>query len=122
MRFSTHTPLGASATRFSRSLVLTLAFSGAAFADDGTTIFRGYDPLWQAPTVIEERDGQYWMDGQPMEEIRHPEMPSIGLSLALQDRIGSPDNYFLIHDQVLHIYTNCELGPCTLRRSISQSK
>ena len=120
--FTTHTTLGAFAIKFARSLTLILALSSAAIADDGTIIFSGYDPLWQAPTVIEERDGQYWMDGQPMEEIRHLAMPTMGLSLALQDRIGSPDNYFLIHDQVLHIYTNCELGPCTLRRSISQSK
>lgn len=122
MLFTTHTTFGAFAIKFARSLALTLALSNAAIADDGTIIFSGYDPLWRAPTVIEERDGHFWMDGQPMEATRHPETPSIGPSLALQDRIGNPDNYFLIHEQVLHIYTNCEFGPCTQRRSISQSK
>ena len=122
MQFTAHTTHGAFAIKFARTLALTLASSSVAIADDVTTIFSGYDPLWQAPTVIEERDGQYWMDGQLMDEIRHPEMPAIGLSLALQDRIGNPSNYFLIHDQVLHIYTNCEINPCTLQRSISQSK
>lgn len=85
-------------------------------------VFEGYDPLWQAQTVIVEHDGAYYMDGEPMDELRHRNMPAEGLSLAMRDRIGNPDNYFLVRHGRLEIYTNCEHGPCQLKRSITASR
>ncbi len=105
-----------------RTLTLALALSGAVVADDGAVIFEGYDPLWQAPTVIVERGGRYYMDGDEMDKLRHPNMPADGLSLALRDRRGNPDNYFLIRDRKMDIYIDCEFGPCSLKRSIDRSK
>lgn len=99
-----------------RDLDQCLALSGTA--DDGEIIFTGYDPLFRVPTIIVERGGQYYMDGQAMEKLRHPAMPITGLSLALKDRIGVPDNYFLIFSKQMEIYTNCEFGPCSFRRAI----
>ena len=83
-------------------------------------IFEGYDSLWQTQTKIERRDGRYCLDGDRMEEKRHRNMPNDGLSLVLADRIGEPDNYFLVRDGWMHIYTGCEYGPCTLKRTIRQ--
>ena len=95
-----------------------LAFSvGSATADDSTIIFAGHDPFWQAQTTIVKRDDVYFMDGEEMEELRHANMPADGLALAIRDRIGAPDNYFLLRDGRLEIYVNCEFGPCTKKRS-----
>ncbi len=100
----------------------TVLLSGAVVADDGVVIFEGYDPLWQAPTVIVKRGVRYYIDGDEMDQLRHPKMPTDGLSLALRDQRGNPDNYFLIRDRKMDIYTDCEFGPCTWKRSINRSK
>ena len=55
-----------------------------------------------------------------MEEKRHRNMPTDGLALVLVDRIGEPDNYFLVRDGRMDIYTGCEYGPCSLKRTIRQ--
>lgn len=95
-----------------------LAFTvSSSTADDSAVIFEGYDPLWQAQTIIIKRDGAYFMDGEEMEELRHPNMPADGLALAIRDRIGAPDSYFLLRGGRLEIYVNCEFGPCTRKRS-----
>ena len=94
-----------------------LVFAGTVAAD--TVVFRGFDPLWEALTVVTEHAGEYFMDGDAMDVLRHPNMPSEGLSLALRDRIGAPDNYFLIRDGRMDVYTNCEFGPCRKKRTIS---
>lgn len=88
--------------------------------DKDAVIFEGYDSLWQTQTKIERRDGRYYLDGDRMEEKRHRNMPNDGLSLVLVDRIGEPDNYFLVRDGWMDIYTGCEYGPCTLKRTIRQ--
>lgn len=67
---------------------------------------------------IVEQDGRYLMDGQPMEELRHANMPSDGLSLAMIDRVGRPNMYYLVLPRQLDIYINCEFGACTFRRAI----
>ena len=96
--------------------VVALAFASVVGAD--TVVFKGYDPLWQAITVVEKRADQYFMDGDVMDKLRHRNMPKGGLSLAIRDRIGAPDNYFLIRDGRMDVYTNCEFGPCRKKRSI----
>ena len=88
--------------------------------DKDAVIVEGYDPLWQTQTKIERRDGRYFLDGDRMEEKRHWNMPNDGLSLVLIDRIGEPDNNFLVRDGRMDIYTGCEYGPCTLKRTIRQ--
>ena len=91
-----------------------------ANGDTDAAIFEGYDSLWQTQTKIERRDGRYYLDGDRMEEKRHRNMPNDGLSLVLVDRVGEPDNYFLVRDGQMDIYTGCEYGPCTLKRTIRQ--
>ena len=91
-----------------------------ADGDKDAVIFDGYDSLWQTQTIIERRDGWYYLDGDKMEEKRHRNMPTDGLALVLVDRIGEPDNYFLVRDGRMDIYTGCEYGPCTLKRTIRQ--
>ena len=88
--------------------------------DKDAVIFEGHDSLWQTQTKVERRDGRYYLDGDRMEEKRHRNMPNDGLSLVLVDRIGEPDNYFLVRDGRMDIYTGCEYGPCTLKRTIRQ--
>ena len=88
--------------------------------DKDAVIFEGYDSLWQTQTKIERRDDRYYLDGDRMEEKRHRNMPNDGLSLVLVDRIGDPDIYFLVRDGRMDIYTGCEYGPCTLKRTIRQ--
>ena len=83
-------------------------------------IFEGYDPLWQANTIIVRRDGRYYLDGDAMEERRRRNMPADGLALVLGDRRGEPDNYFLVRSGRMEIYTGCEYGPCTLKRTIRE--
>lgn len=91
-----------------------------ADGDNDVVIFESYDSLWQSQTKIERRDGQYYLDGDKMEEKRHRNMPNDGLSLVLVDRVGEPDNYFLVRNGRMDIYTGCEYGPCTLKRTIRQ--
>ena len=93
---------------------------GAGDGDKDAVIFEGYDSLWQTQTIIERRDGRYYLDGDKMEEKRHRNIPTDGLALVLVDRIGEPDNYFLVRDGRMDIYTGCEYGPCSLKRTIRQ--
>ena len=93
---------------------------GDADGDKDAVIFEGYDSLWQTQTIIERRDGGYYLDGDKMEENLHRNMPTDGLALVLIDRIGEPDNYFLVRDGRMDIYTGCEYGPCSLKRTIRQ--
>ena len=106
------------------AIVITslLAAAGAARPDDGAVMFRGYDPLWQAPTIVVRRDGRYYMDGAALDELRHRNMPAGGISLAIRDRRGAPDIYFLIRDRAMEIYVDCEFGPCRFKRSITRSR
>ena len=83
-------------------LVMGLS-SVTSSADDSTVIFQGYDPLWQDTVIIVERRGEYFMDGSAMEVLRHPNMPTDGLSLAMKDRIGRPDLYYLVLPNKLDI-------------------
>ena len=39
-----------------------------------------------------------------MEALRHPAMPREGLSLAMKDRVGSPDRYCVVHPMRLDVY------------------
>ena len=100
---------------------LCLQSAAATAADDGTIVFEGYDPLWESNTTIVKRDGTYYMDGGKMEELRHPNMPSDGLSLTLTSRVGRPNMYYVVLPRMLEIYINCEFGACTFRRSITGS-
>lgn len=68
---------------------------------------------------VERRNGRYYMDGDEMERKRHPNISRGGLSLAMKDRIGSPNMYYVVrHPTRLDIYVNCEFGPCGFKRSI----
>ena len=107
------------------SLVLGFVFGNPDVAvdpdvDNHAMVFEGYDPLWQAETIVERRNDRYYLDGDAMEEKRHRNMPAEGLSLVLVDRRGERDNYFLVRDGRMGIYTGCEHGTCTLKRTIRQ--
>ena len=91
--------------------------AGDADATD-TIAFQGYDPLWQDTFTLVKRHGEYLVDGAAMEELRHPNMPPDGLSLAMKDRIGRPDLYYLVLPKKLDIYVNCEFGSCPFQRSL----
>lgn len=81
------------------NIILSLALvllSDAVVTDGGTVTFKGYDPLWQVSTTIVGCGGRYYMDGEQMIELRHPNRPADGLSPMLRDRLGDPVNYFLI--------------------------
>ena len=67
---------------------------------------------------IVKRSGEYYMDGSEMEQLRHPNMPKDGLSLAMKDRVGRPNMYYLVLPHKVDIYFNCEFGSCAFRRSI----
>ena len=93
--------------------------SATVQANDGDRfVFEGYDSMWEATTSIVFRDGDYYMDGLRMEQLRHENMPRDGLSLAIVDRIGQPNLYYLVLPRKLDIFINCEFGPCNYRRSI----
>ena len=92
-------------------------------------LFHGYDtfqaerfgePKHDWLVVIEKTDDGYMMDGMAMEVRRHSNIKHEGLSLAIQDRTGEPDMYYVLDAkrQTLAIYVNCEIGPCTYKRSI----
>ena len=82
-------------------------------------VFTGYDPVLGIHVRIEKSGGVYMMDGMAMEVRRHPNIPDRGISLAIVDRVGKPDNYFVLHRQgELSIYVDCEFGPCRYKRSI----
>lgn len=104
--------------------VLGFCVSALVQADDGDRlIFEGYDPLSGSKTSIVLRGGDYYMDdaymdGAQMEELRHENMPQDGLSLAMVDRIGRPNMFYLVLPRKLDIFTNCEFGPCNYRRSV----
>lgn len=68
--------------------------------------------------TIVKRGGKYYMDGSEMELLRHPDMPNDGVSLAMKDRVGRPNMYYLVLPKKLDIYVNCEFGSCTYKRSI----
>ena len=104
---------------FVRVTALFVAFMVTSVALADEVVFEGYDPLWQATTVVEKRGDGYFMDGDAMDELRHRNMPNGGLSLAIRARTGAPDNYFLIRDGRMDIYVNCEFGPCRKKRSIA---
>ena len=72
------------------------------------------------PVVIEKTDNGYTMDGMAMEERRHSNITHEGLSLVMQDRIGEPDMYYVLDAkrETLALYVNCEIGPCTYKRTI----
>ena len=55
-----------------------------------------------------------------MEVRRHSNITHEGLSLAIQDRTGEPDMYYVLDAkrQTLALYVNCEFGPCTYKRTI----
>lgn len=86
--------------------------------DDSKSVFSGFDALWGSTARIVFRDGAYYLDGELMEELRHENMPEDGLSLAMVNRVGRPDMYYLVLPRKLDIYTNCEFGDCGLRRSV----
>ena len=86
--------------------------------ESGTLIFEGFDPVMQWDTAIALRNDKYYMDGQEMEELRHPNMPQDGLSLAMKDRVGRPNMYWLVLPRMLDVFVNCEFGQCTHKRSI----
>lgn len=83
-----------------------------------TLIFEGHDPVMQWDTTIVLRNGKYYLDGQEMEKLRHPSMPQDGLSLAMKDRVGRPNMYWLVLPRMLDVFVNCEYGQCTYKRSI----
>ena len=82
--------------------------------------YGGDKPDWHVKIV--RRGGKYiYIAGNVEEELteaRHPNMPVDGLSLALVQRIGRPDNYFLILPNMVEVYTNCEYGGCNHKRDI----
>ena len=71
---------------------------------------------------IVRRNGKYLyiMGGteEELTEARHHNMPKDGLSLAIVQRIGRPDNYFLVLPNLMEVYTNCEYGDCNHKRDI----
>ena len=73
--------------------------------------------MWESMTSIVLRNGEYYMDGERMEQLRHENMPRDGLSLAMVNRVGRPNMYYLVLPRKLDIFTNCEFGPCNFRRS-----
>ena len=81
-------------------------------------IFAGRDTRLGYDMKIEDRNGTYYMDGSRMERARHENMPKGGLSLAMTDRIGDPDMYYVVKPKMVDIYVNCEFGPCEFKRSI----
>ena len=90
---------------------------------EDNAVFRGHDPLWDAPIAIVARGGTYFlndafMKDTEMEELRHANMPTTGLSLALKERSGKPSMYWLVLPERVDLYTSCEIGPCELKRSI----
>ena len=60
----------------------------------------------------------YYMGDEPMEPMRHPAMPREGLSLAVKDRVGSPNLYYVVLPGRLDIYADCEFGDCRFKRSV----
>ena len=87
---------------------------------DESILFHGHDTVFDSPVVIEKTDKGYTMDGTAMEERRHSNITHEGLSLAMQDRIGEPNMYYVldVKRQTLTLYVNCEFGPCTYKRTI----
>lgn len=81
-------------------------------------IFEGYDTHLGFETIIVMQDGKYYMDGGEMEELRHKNMPKDGISLAMKDRIGRPNMYWLVLPKMVELYVNCEFGKCRFKRSI----
>lgn len=114
--------------RFPARNVLTIAVFAVASCgggdDYGSTsrdgvLFKGQDPVWMGSVMVERRNGRYYMDGDEMQRLRHKNMPGGGISLAMKDRIGMPNMYYLVRSRGrLDIYVNCEFGPCTFKRSI----
>ena len=97
------------------SCVLLLALTASA---SEKVIFEGYDTHLGFETKIVMRDGKYYMDGEEMEELRHKQMPKDGISLAMKDRIGRPNMYWLVLPKMVELYVNCEFGKCRFKRSI----
>ena len=98
-----------------------------AFGNDRTAeprtsaaFFRGYDTHLRECVVVERRctSCPWRMHGRKMQALRHRSMPTHGVSLAMPNRIGQPDNYFLVTPRAVHIYANCEFGPCGHRRVV----
>ena len=81
-------------------------------------IFTGYDPILGDYVKIEKSEGVYMMDGMTMEVRRHPNILDRGVSLAIVDRVGEPNMYYVLHQGELSIYIDCEFGPCRYKRSI----
>ena len=105
-------------TRIVFAFLCFCLFATVQADDEGRLIFEGYDPMWESETSIVIRDGAYYMDGERMEELRHEKMPKDGLSLAMVNRVGRPNMFYLVLPRKLDIFINCEFGPCTYRRSI----
>lgn len=100
-------------------IAIILAAPITLYAEEQETlIFEGYDPVMQWDTTIVLRNGEYYLDRQKMEELRHPNMPQDGLSLAMEDRVGRPNMYWLVLPRKLDVFVNCEFGQCTYKRSI----
>ena len=97
--------------------ILLLAAT-CAHGQNERVVFEGYDPLWQSTIRVVNRGGTYYMDFERMEELRHPNMPSDGLSLAMTNRIGRPSMYWVILPRKIDVYIGCEFGACTYKRSI----
>lgn len=81
-------------------------------------VFDGYNPVMEWDTMVVSRDGKYYMDGEEMEILRHPNMPKEGLALTMKNRVGQPNIYWLILEERIDMYLNCETGPCKYKRSV----
>ena len=97
------------------SVLLSVALTAAAAEE---VIFEGYDTRLGFETKIVMQDGKYYMDSEEMEELRHKNMPKDGISLAMKDRIGRPNMYWLVLPKMVELYINCEFGKCKFKRSI----
>ena len=106
------------------ALALTAALGGTAPAagEEGEMAFRGYDPVWKSDTVIRKGSAGYTMDGAEMEVRKDPRIRHRGIPLAMVDRIGKPNMYYVldIEGGKLAIYVNCEFGTCTHKRTIKR--
>ena len=84
---------------------------------------RWHDHRWNETVTVYKQNGKLFVkDVLGSTELERWNVPSIqGESYAIVDRVGSPDNLYVIQpDGRLGFWTNCEFGPCDKKRTMEQ--